>query len=74
MFDYFPWGGYLLYRFWPAQRVFIDGQLDFYGEDFTRKYERILSSEKDREDFVVHYDITWVLIPPGRAARPRASY
>lgn len=64
MFDYFPWGGYLLYRFWPAQRVFIDGQLDFYGEAFTRKYEQILSADKSWEDLVAQYHIEWMLIPP----------
>jgi len=64
MFDYFPWGGYLIYRFWPAQRIFIDGQLDFYGEEFTKKYEQILSADKGWEDLVTQYNIEWVLIPP----------
>ena len=39
VFNYFPWGGYLLYRDWPQTRVFIDGQTDFYGEALTRDYE-----------------------------------
>ena len=43
MFNYFPWGGYLLYREWPERRVFIDGQTDFYGADLTREYERGLT-------------------------------
>jgi hypothetical protein len=34
-FNYFPWGGYILYRAWPEQHVFIDGQTDFYGESLT---------------------------------------
>jgi hypothetical protein len=38
-FNYFPWGGYLLYRRWPGAKVFIDGQTDFYGETLTRQYE-----------------------------------
>ena len=25
------WGGYLIYRFYPEQKVFIDGRSDFYG-------------------------------------------
>ncbi len=35
MFNEFTWGGYLLYRLWPEQKVFIDGQTDFYGEYFN---------------------------------------
>jgi hypothetical protein len=37
VFNEFAWGGYLLYA-WPEQRVFIDGQTDFYGEALTREY------------------------------------
>jgi len=64
MFNYFPWGGYLIYRFWPEQRVFIDGQLDFYGEDFTMKYEQILLAVDGWQTLMVNFGIAWVLIPP----------
>ena len=64
MYNYFPWGGYLIYRFWPEQRVFIDGQLDFYGEEFTREYKQILSADEGWENLVAQYDIAWILIPP----------
>ncbi|MBE0699551.1 MAG: hypothetical protein IH586_21720, partial [Anaerolineaceae bacterium] len=50
MFNYFPWGGYLLYRSWPQQRVFIDGQTDFYGEPFTRQYEQVISVSPGWQD------------------------
>jgi hypothetical protein len=36
-FNQFAWGGYLMHQLWPAQRVFIDGQNDFYGEELTRE-------------------------------------
>jgi hypothetical protein len=41
MFHEFTWGGYILYA-WPEQRVFIDGQTDFYGDSVTREYSAIL--------------------------------
>ncbi|MFT3895647.1 MAG: hypothetical protein QM730_28835 [Anaerolineales bacterium] len=44
MFNYFTWGGYLLYRLWPEQQVFIDGQTDFYGETLSREYVQVESS------------------------------
>ncbi len=40
IFHSFTWGGYLLYA-WPEQRVFIDGQTDFYGDSITREYSAI---------------------------------
>lgn len=49
MFNYFTWGGYLLYRQWPERRVFIDGQADFYGEAFTRKYGQVICAQEGWE-------------------------
>jgi hypothetical protein len=44
IFHEFTWGGYILYA-WPEQRVFIDGQTDFYGDSITRQYTSILGLE-----------------------------
>jgi hypothetical protein len=62
-FNYFPWGGYLLYRAWPEQRVFIDGQTDFYGEDLTRQYETVLTLGDGWRQVLEEYDVGWVLLP-----------
>lgn len=62
-FNYFPWGGYLLYRLWPEQRVFIDGQTDFYGEELTRQYEQVLTLSQGWEQVFRQYHIRWVLMP-----------
>ena len=63
MFNYFPWGGYLLYRLWPDQQVFIDGQTDFYGEDLTREYETVISLDDGWEDVLEKYNVGWVIVP-----------
>ena len=64
-FNHFPWGGYLLYRFWPERLVFIDGQTDFYGEALTREYEHVITVGNDWEEILEKYDVDWVLIPTG---------
>jgi hypothetical protein len=48
IFNQFIWGGYILYA-WPEQRVFIDGQTDFYGEDLTREYGQIVALQSWRQ-------------------------
>ncbi|UCD98678.1 MAG: hypothetical protein JSV42_17285 [Chloroflexota bacterium] len=63
VFNYFPWGGYLLYTSWPQQRVFIDGQTDFYGEPLTRKYEEVISIGSDWEKILAEYQVSWILMP-----------
>src|SRR5262245_2634271 len=62
-FNYFPWGGYLLYRRWPEQRVFIDGQTDFYGEALTRQYEAVITLDEGWEEVLGRYGVRWVLMP-----------
>jgi hypothetical protein len=62
-FNYFPWGGYLLYRIWPDKLVFIDGQTDFYGEELTRQYEQVITLSAGWEGVLKEYQINWVLMP-----------
>jgi hypothetical protein len=62
-FNYFPWGGYLLYRDWPETRVFIDGQTDFYGEELTRSYETVLLMNDGWESILDEYSVEWVIFP-----------
>jgi hypothetical protein len=70
VFNHFTWGGYLLLRTWPEAPVFIDGQTDFYGEELTREYERVITLSDGWEDIIKKYDIEWMIIPAeGRLAR-----
>jgi len=45
------WGGYLIYRLYPDNRVVIDDRHDFYGEDFLRSYSTMMHAEPGWEDF-----------------------
>jgi len=63
MFNYFTWGGYLLYRQWPVNRVFIDGQTDFYGETLTRQYLQVMEQQDGWEDVIDKYHVGWVILP-----------
>jgi hypothetical protein len=64
-FNYFPWGGYLLYSLWPENLVFIDGQTDFYGEKLTREYETVITLQPGWRDILDKYGVEWILMPAG---------
>jgi len=64
MFNDFNWGGYILYRLWPGQRVFIDSQSDFYGEALTRQYAEILNGEGNWDGELRQYNIRWIIVSP----------
>ena len=62
MFNNFIWGGYLLYRMFPQELVFIDGQTDFYGEAFSREYAQVVRLEDGWEGILVKYDVSWTIV------------
>jgi hypothetical protein len=45
------WGGYLIYRLYPRNKVVIDDRHDFYGEPFLRSYLTMMHVEPGWEDF-----------------------
>lgn len=70
MFNNFIWGGYILYRMFPQELVFIDGQTDFYGEEFSLEYAKVMKLEDDWEDVLSKYDVSWVIVESYRPLVP----
>jgi hypothetical protein len=57
------WGGYLIYRLYPATRVFVDGRSDFYGADFSEGYIDVLSVKYDWEKTLGRFGVNTILLP-----------
>ena len=72
IFNELAWGGYILYA-WPEQRVFIDGQTDFYGEALSQEYLSIRNAEPGWEKKLERRGVTLVLVPAEIGMRFRAS-
>lgn len=63
IFNQFNYGSYLIYRFFPKKKVFIDGRTELYGEDFSKSYQKILSIDKDTINNTFNkYNINTVLL------------
>ena len=62
MFNEFNWGGYLEFRLWPQQLVFVDSQTDFYGESIIREYQKVISIDPGWEEVIKKYSIKWVIV------------
>ena len=58
------WGDYLLYRMYPARRVFVDGRSDFYGAEFCAKYQKLLSVDFGFQKIFDEFAIDTVVLPP----------
>ena len=38
IFDFYDWGGYVIWNLYPEHRVFIDGRADVYGDVILRQF------------------------------------
>jgi hypothetical protein len=61
------WGGYLIYRLYPENRIFVDDRHDFYGVDFLRDYLKAIRLTPDWDKFLNEKHVNWALLPDGSA-------
>jgi len=57
------WGGYLIYRLFPKERVVVDDRHDLYGEEFFKSYLKMVHVEPGWQDFVREHRSPCVLLP-----------
>jgi hypothetical protein len=62
MFNEFDWGGYLLYRLWPEQKIFMDGHTHIYGDALSREYVAIQSRAPGWESLLDNYRVEWAIL------------
>lgn len=62
MFNSYNFGGYLIYRLYPAQKVFIDGRADLYGDKFIENSYRVIANgQPDWQKALDAYRIDYVV-------------
>ncbi len=61
IFHHQIYGDYILWRLWPNQRVFFDGRVHLYGEEFVQNYFRI-QNDSDWEARLKGYHIRYILL------------
>lgn len=65
-FNGYRFGGFLMFRLYPQERVFMDGRNDLYGTFRAEVYNRILETEpgwsEAWDDAVARYDLGWALV------------
>ena len=57
------WGGYLIYRLYPATRVVVDDRHDFYGDEFFKSYLKFVHGEPGWQDFLAKHDAGCIVVP-----------
>jgi hypothetical protein len=67
IFNHYDWGGYLIWKLYPATRVFIDGRADLYGESILDQFDATYQFKGDWPQPLQHWDIRTVLVPSDSA-------
>jgi hypothetical protein len=62
IFNYYAWGGYLIWRGIP---VFVDGRADIYSPAVLEDYTAIMNFNPNFEAVLDKYGIRYLLIPSG---------
>lgn len=64
VFNMYNEGGYLIWRLWPAEKVFIDGRSEIYKGQPLKDYQTIIGFGKGWQDLVNgKYGINYVIFP-----------
>jgi hypothetical protein len=61
------WGGYLIYRFYPQEKVILDDRHDLYGEEFLKSYLKLLHAEPGWEEFLLQHPANCAIVPKDSA-------
>jgi hypothetical protein len=57
------WGDYLIYSYYPKQKVFFDGRSDFYGEKLGQEYFHLLQGAYDWQAILRRHRFDVALLP-----------
>jgi len=61
------WGGYLIYRLYPATQVVVDDRHDLYGSDFFKSYLKLVRAEPGWQEFLRAHPAGCILWPRNTA-------
>jgi hypothetical protein len=62
LYNPYRWGGYLIWRLFPEQAVFVDGRADMYGDSFLIEYTDLASAAPGWEDTLGSHEVCTALV------------
>jgi hypothetical protein len=64
LFNYYDWGGYLIWKLYPGVPVYIDGRADLYGDAFMDSFAETYHLTNHWEAPLEAWQIRTVIVPP----------
>jgi hypothetical protein len=60
---YYDWGGYVIWKLYPRERVFVDGRTDLYGGDLIEQFKTAVELRRGWQGVLEERGVEAVLIP-----------
>jgi hypothetical protein len=67
IFNHYDWGGYLIWKLYPATPVFIDGRADLYGPELLHDFADVYQFKGRWPQILQRWHIQTVIVPPASA-------
>ena len=64
MFNQYGWGGYLVYRLWPREKVFVYGDAAVMGDPFLSEWNSVELIRPGFRSTLARRGVAWVIDPP----------
>jgi hypothetical protein len=61
------WAGYLIYRNYPRQRVFLDGRTNYYGPKILSEYSGLMDGQRTWKEILNQYRFDLIMCSPDAA-------
>jgi tetratricopeptide (TPR) repeat protein len=62
MYNEYEWGGYLIWRFFPQRKVFMDGRTVVYGEEIYQDWMRISEGRENWQETLDKYGVNFLIL------------
>ncbi len=64
-FDYYNWGGFLIWNWYPERHVYVDGRPDMYGDAFMDHYIQAWEGNSSWQSLFSSNRLCYALVEPG---------
>lgn len=62
IFNEYDWGGFLIFKFYPGRKVFIDGRMDVYQDKVGQEFVDVIRFKENWKEILDRYRIKVLLI------------
>lgn len=62
LYNVYEWGGYLIYRFWPEHKVFIDGRCLVYGNEGIQQAIDVAEGNPGWQEILKEERVRWIIV------------